>query len=415
MQFYLALLQDLDLDAVPLPRYVINPLRQMGQILFTPPNVRGWVGGRNWINSTSLAARRALVEAGPSPHQRAEPHRRRIARHRRFARAEGQANFAVADSRMDPFAGRFDPGHGGPVADERLSPTCRPHPHSRDSLRAFIAADRANPQERLRRTRRALITTFLESPEYQSMLNLIRKHIHRGGAEDERRTDSGSLRPPRLRGEFLKIMSANPPTPFLPTTRREISLTGRGIGLLAFSRFAPSFLAATAARAASPSPERDRTILVLVQLAGGNDGLNTLVPFSDDNYRRLRPTIGTPGTIRSSASATRSACTLLRKAMQALFHEGRLGIVQNVGYPNPNHSHFRSSEIWETASASGDFLSTGWIGRYMDNACAGRPADSHDPLAIHVNTLNGEPEDTFIGGRERPHVRPSRRRGRRPA
>jgi uncharacterized protein (DUF1501 family) len=195
-------------------------------------------------------------------------------------------------------------------------------------------------------------------------------------------------------------MPSNPPTPFLPTTRREfLSLTGRGIGLLAFSRFAPSFLV-NAASAAVPAPEKDRSILVLVQLAGGNDGLNTLVPFSDDNYRRLRPTIGIPRDRvlpLSDALGLHPSCA----AMQALFHDGKLGIVQNVGYPNPNHSHFRSTEIWETASASGDFLSTGWIGRYLDNACAGSPADSHDPLAIHVNTLNGEPE-TFIGGREHP-------------
>jgi len=196
-------------------------------------------------------------------------------------------------------------------------------------------------------------------------------------------------------------MASNNPTPFLPTTRREfLSLTGRGIGLLAFSRFAPSFLV-KAASAAVPSPEKDRTILVLVQLAGGNDGLNTVVPFSDGNYRRLRPTIGIPDdhVLRiSDTLGLHPSCT----AMQGLFHDGKLGIVQNVGYPNPNHSHFRSTEIWETASASGDFLSTGWIGRYMDNACAGRPgADSHDPLAVHINTLNGEPE-TFIGQREHP-------------
>jgi len=139
---------------------------------------------------------------------------------------------------------------------------------------------------------------------------------------------------------------------------------------------------------------------VLVQLAGGNDGLNTLVPFTDANYRRLRPTIGIPDTqvLRiSDALGLHPSCA----AMQGLFHDGRLGIVQNVGYPNPNHSHFRSTEIWETASASSDFMSTGWIGRYLDNACSGRPAASHDPLAIHLNTLNGEPE-TFIGQREHP-------------
>ena len=69
--------------------------------------------------------------------------------------------------------------------------------------------------------------------------------------------------------------------PFLPSTRREfLQNSGRGIGLLAFSRFAPSFLVQSTLSAA-PAPEKDRSILVLVQLAGGNDGLNTLIPFED--------------------------------------------------------------------------------------------------------------------------------------
>src|ERR1044071_6063439 len=87
-------------------------------------------------------------------------------------------------------------------------------------------------------------------------------------------------------------MATNLPTPFLPSTRREfLSTSGKGIGLLAFSRFAPQFLVQSTL-AATPAPEKDRTILVLVQLAGGNDGLNTLVPFEDPDYYRLRPTLG---------------------------------------------------------------------------------------------------------------------------
>ena len=192
----------------------------------------------------------------------------------------------------------------------------------------------------------------------------------------------------------------NNQTPFLPTTRRDFfRLAGSGLGLLAFSRFAPSFLV-RAAEAGVPPPEKDRRILVVVQLAGGNDGLNTLVPFTDANYYRLRPTIGIPAdkVLRiNDALGLHPSCA----ALAGLFHEGKLGIAQNVGYPNPNRSHFRSTEIWETASPSGEFLPTGWIGRYLDNACAGAPSDSHDPLAVHVNTLNGEPE-SFIGASEHP-------------
>jgi uncharacterized protein (DUF1501 family) len=189
-------------------------------------------------------------------------------------------------------------------------------------------------------------------------------------------------------------------SPFLPSTRREfLNRSGRGIGLLAFSRFAPSFLV-NAVHAATPAPEKDRCILVLVQLAGGNDGLNTLIPFEDAHYYQLRPTlaIAKESVLRvSDTQGLHPSCA----ALQGLLQDGKLAIVQNVGYPNPNHSHFRSTEIWETASPSDQFLSTGWIGRYMDNACAGSPANDHDPIAVHVNTLNGVPE-SFMGAQEHP-------------
>ena len=170
--------------------------------------------------------------------------------------------------------------------------------------------------------------------------------------------------------------------PLLPSTRREfLRLSTRGAGLLAFSRFAPRFLVQSAHAAAAP--EKDRRILVLVQLAGGNDGLNTLVPFDDPAYHALRPNLAIPekDVLRvSDHLGLHSSCAPLH----ALLKEGRLGIVQNVGYPNPNRSHFRSTEIWETASDSEESLASGWIGRYLDNACAGAPA-SPEPQAIHVN------------------------------
>jgi uncharacterized protein (DUF1501 family) len=180
---------------------------------------------------------------------------------------------------------------------------------------------------------------------------------------------------------------------FLPSTRREfLSMSGKGIGLLAFSQFAPSFLVQST-RAAAPAPEKDRSILVLVQLAGGNDGLNTLVPFEDADYYRLRPTIGIPKDKALRVSNTlglHPSCT----AMHGLFNDGKIALVQNVGYPNPNRSHFRSTEIWETASNSEEFLGTGWVGRFMDNACAGMPTEGHDPVGIHITS--GLPQ-SFLG------------------
>ncbi|HWA84923.1 MAG TPA: DUF1501 domain-containing protein [Opitutus sp.] len=188
------------------------------------------------------------------------------------------------------------------------------------------------------------------------------------------------------------------PSPVLPTTRREfLRLSGRGIGLLAFSRFAPSFLV-NSTRAAAPAPEKDRTILVLVQLAGGNDGLNTLVPFEDGNYYRLRPSlaIAKSQVLRlTDMAGLHPACGALR----GLLNDGRLAIIQNVGYPNPNRSHFRSTEIWETASPSNEFLPTGWVGRFFDNTCCGVPADAHDPVGLHVT--EGMPQ-SFLGAGEHP-------------
>jgi uncharacterized protein (DUF1501 family) len=69
-----------------------------------------------------------------------------------------------------------------------------------------------------------------------------------------------------------------------------------------------------------------------------------------------------------------------------LFNDGQLAVVQNVGYPNPNRSHFRSTEIWETASDTGEFLPTGWLGRFMDNACAGTPKADADPAGVHLTS-----------------------------
>lgn len=167
-----------------------------------------------------------------------------------------------------------------------------------------------------------------------------------------------------------------------PVTRREfLRQTGGTLGFLAFSGFAPAFLARSA-YADTPRAERDRSILVIIQLAGGNDGLNTVIPFQDDNYYRLRPSLALrePQLIRlNEETGLHPACDDLAR----LHHEGKLCIVQNVGYPNPNRSHFRSMEIWETATDSDRYAATGWMGRYLDNACAGQPV-TEEPAAINL-------------------------------
>jgi len=115
---------------------------------------------------------------------------------------------------------------------------------------------------------------------------------------------------------------------------------------------------------------KDGTIFIVLQLAGGNDGLNTLVPFSDDAYFRARPTIAIPGTKTLRLTDDLGLNPQLT-GLKALHDEGHLAIVQGVGYPNPNRSHFRSTEIWHTASDSAKTEKYGWMGRYFDACCKG--------------------------------------------
>ena len=115
---------------------------------------------------------------------------------------------------------------------------------------------------------------------------------------------------------------------------------------------------------------KDGTILVVLQMAGGNDGLNMVVPYADDIYYRSRPKLGLPA---DKVLKLNSYAGLNGKltGLKALFDEGHLSVVQGIGYPNPNRSHFRSTEIWQTASDADRNESEGWLGRYFDNCCAG--------------------------------------------
>jgi uncharacterized protein (DUF1800 family) len=162
IQFYLGMEQDLQLDVVPLPRFVLNPLRQMGQVLFTPPNVRGWVGGRAWINSASLAARRTLAELLFNPINE-----EKLNADERAAlepdHADGSDRFTVTDTSLGPLLA-LPPA----AAIRQLETDFLPVPATpafRASLTQFVAAG-GPPAERLRRLRRATMT-LLQSPEYQ--------------------------------------------------------------------------------------------------------------------------------------------------------------------------------------------------------------------------------------------------------
>ena len=115
---------------------------------------------------------------------------------------------------------------------------------------------------------------------------------------------------------------------------------------------------------------KDAPILVVLQMAGGNDGLNTVVPFADDLYHRARPSIGVkPGNVLKLNDYAGLHPKLA--GLKGLYDQGHLAVIQGVGYPNPNRSHFRSTEIWQTATDAEKIETTGWLGKYFDSCCAG--------------------------------------------
>ena len=120
----------------------------------------------------------------------------------------------------------------------------------------------------------------------------------------------------------------------------------------------------TGARAQAVVSARGPRVLVLVELKGGNDGLNTVVPYADPRYAALRPTLALPRD-QVLALDERTGLHPELKALLPLWERQELAIVQGVGYPQPNLSHFRSIEIWETASRSNEYLEQGWVARAM--------------------------------------------------
>jgi uncharacterized protein (DUF1501 family) len=134
-----------------------------------------------------------------------------------------------------------------------------------------------------------------------------------------------------------------------------------------------TFFALDALAANSPTQAltgKDGRLLVVLQMAGGNDGLNMVVPYADDTYYRARPRLAlTADKILKIDDYVGFNGKLT--AIKALFDQAQLTVIQGVGYPNPNRSHFRSTEIWQTASDADRTVSAGWLGRYFDNCCAG--------------------------------------------
>lgn len=132
-------------------------------------------------------------------------------------------------------------------------------------------------------------------------------------------------------------------------------------------------------------------VLVLVYLAGGNDGLNTVIPLDlYDTLANVRPEVIIPeNKLLSLTGVDRVALHPSLGGLRDLYNDGHLSIIQNVGYPDQDYSHFRSTDIWMTAADPDEILSSGWMGRYLNQEYPNFPIDypndiMPDPLAIQI-------------------------------
>ncbi len=148
--------------------------------------------------------------------------------------------------------------------------------------------------------------------------------------------------------------------------RRSFLQTG---SLATASFLVPKFLKAFEKKDFVAVPEGNKVVVVL-QLSGGNDGLNTVIPVQNDLYYSNRPALNIP---KNNALLVTDEVGLNPSLIdfKSLFDDGSLGILNSVGYPNPDRSHFRSMDIWQTGTDSNIILQTGWLGRYLDAQCSG--------------------------------------------
>ena len=119
--------------------------------------------------------------------------------------------------------------------------------------------------------------------------------------------------------------------------------------------------------------------LVVIQLSGGNDGLNTVVPYQNDLYYKARPTLAIPARDVLTLDKGLGLNPAMEK-MRQLYDQGCMAVLNNVGYPDPDRSHFRSMDIWHSASASDQYLNTGWLGRYLDSLSG--PSANHAAIEV---------------------------------
>lgn len=161
------------------------------------------------------------------------------------------------------------------------------------------------------------------------------------------------------------------------------------VGSLATASFMlPKFLKAFEKPSMVPAGNK---VVVVIQFSGGNDGLNTVIPVRNDIYYQQRPKLG---IVKESALSLTDEVALnpALTSFKELFDDGSLGILNSVGYPNPDRSHFRSMDIWQSGSKSDEYIYTGWLGRYLDAQCAGcdKPTQALEIDDILSLALKGE-------------------------
>lgn len=161
------------------------------------------------------------------------------------------------------------------------------------------------------------------------------------------------------------------------------------IGSLATaSLMLPKFLKAFDKKAMVPPGNK---VLVVLQFSGGNDGLNTVIPVRNDIYYSSRPKLGIEKD-KALLLTDEVGINPALEAFKTLYDDGSLGILNGVGYPNPDRSHFRSMDIWQSASDSDKYIYSGWLGRYLDAQCngCGKPTQALEVDDILSLALKGE-------------------------
>ena len=397
---------------------VLSALGQMGQLPFEPPTVDGWNGGRAWINTSTLFVRQnyatylATGDSGLLGGKRKKNRKKSAPETYRPTALLNGLNISTPRAAADAL---IDHALGPQVPADRRAPlyTLADKLMGRGVGRGVgVKAPAAF------RTNRSAASSPPWSPPPNTN-SADRRTVQRAS-----RPLPQPRRPPHPRAgptpmcDHYHPQSCNTPDPRLYAeggfTRR--GFLRQGVGLVSAAATVPAFLlragdalaADTTMRLSSTPGAVDERVLVVVQLSGGNDGLNTVIPFGDDAYYQARPQLAHDAKEALALPGVNGIGLHPELGgIQELVQADLAGIVQAVGYPNPNRSHFTSMDIWNTADPSGQG-GRGWIGQALDpTATAIDPArggldclsiGKGAPLAAlgqHVRAVNFEKAELF--------------------